>query len=103
MAIGPYLSKRELFLACMRELGSLYGSGFDEVEEKNIRSELRRMGVPVDPVPAEPRSLDEIYWEPDGADNYERRLRDYRVANDVTRPHIVNHPRTTRPKRRFRR
>jgi hypothetical protein len=90
MAIRPFLSRRQLLLACMRQLGSLYGSTYDALEERHIRAELRRMGVPVDPVLSEPRALEEDYWEPSGADNYERRLRDYRVANDVRRPAIVH-------------
>lgn len=93
MAIRPFLSRRQLALACMRQLGSLYGASWEAMEERAIRSELRRMGIPVDPVLGEPRVLEEDYWEPSGADNYERRLRDYRVANGVLRPAIVHKPR----------
>lgn len=98
--ITNWWSRRARYVAAFETLGSLYDGRSDEFEERAIRSQLRRMGVPVDPVLTDAQVLDEVYWEPDGADNYEARLRAYRVANDVRRPNIVNHPR--RPKRRFR-
>lgn len=96
----PPWEQRELRIDAFKETGSLYGNAFDSLEEQAIRSELRRMGVPVDPVLGGARVLDEVYWEGDGADSYERRLRDYRVANAVTRAHVINHPAPRRKKRR---
>lgn len=100
LRLRPYWTRsqmREARVEAFKVTGSLYGDSYDELEERDIRAQLRHMGVPIDPVlTSAPEALAETYWEGDGADNYEARLRDYRVANDVRRPHIVHHPRRSK-------
>lgn len=61
-------------VAAFEELGSLYDGANDEFEERAIRAQLRRMGIPVDPVLADvPQALEETYWEGDAADGFARR------------------------------
>lgn len=61
--IRPFCSRRELLAAAMRELGSLYSGSWDELEEENIRAELRAVGVPVDPVIRGPLEALPDFWE----------------------------------------
>lgn len=73
-------------VAAFKTLGSLYDGANDELEERAIRTQLRRMGIPIDPVLSDvPQALEETYWEPDGPEGVARRQRDYRVAHNSKR------------------